>query len=336
MNYIPILKYKDRIDISAYTKMDMNNMNEVIPLIEVFQEDRLMMEKINKDKVFYCSILTERSLDFEHAVNLFLEAKNYHTNFIPVINSDYNFTSSSKKELMKSAKNLFKNFDNVAIKINGINKFYLPDNLENILFLLDDFTNVTVFLDVDFAFKHDNTTMIKSFTNAIGEIHSKLDDEIVNFVLCGSIISVSSKGLKTFDGDGQYNIRKNSLLEVYNLLKSTFPELNIKYGDYTIDEKNMFTGDAGGGTFFPSIKFTNPEGDICIYKSEERNEFEKYKKIAKLIQERKDYTQEHCPGCEYISKIINGETGGKGTGSPSTWKIHMMIHHIKTMIGILS
>lgn len=336
MKYIPILKYKERIDMSSYEKLDINSNTEVVPLIEVFQQDKISMDKISIDKKFYCSILTERNLDFEFAVDLFIEAKNYHQNLIPVINSDYRFKSRSKKELVKCAKKLYSNFDEVALKINGINKFYLPDELENILFFVEDFSKLTVFLDIDFAFKYEQSSMIKSYTTAIDEIHKRIDEEITNFVLCGSIVSISSAGLKTFDEDDEeHNLRKNELLRVFKLFEGTYPDLNLKYSDYTIDEKNMFIDDNGGGMFFPSVKFTNPEGDICIYKSAEKNEFEKYKHIANLIMNREDYNHDHCPGCNYIEQIHLGTAGGKNTGSPSTWKVNMIVHHIKTILSIL-
>lgn len=335
MKYIPILKYKERIDLSAYDKLEININDDITPLIELFQEEKIQMSRISENKSFFCSILTERNLEFDTAVEMYIEAKNYHKNLIPVINSDYKYTSISKKDLVKSAKKLYANFDSVALKINGVKSFYLPDELETILLLRDNLQDMTVFLDIDFAFKHEYASMIKIFSKAMDAVHNKLDDAISNFVLCGSIVSVSSSGLKTFDGDQEFNIRKNELLKVFHALSGTYSEYNLKYGDYTIDEKNMFTDDVGGGTFFPSVKYTDENGDICIYKSEERNEFDKYKKIANLISEREDYDKEHCLGCGYIDSIITENAGGKNTGSPSTWKYNMMAHHMRRMIQIL-
>ena len=335
MNYIPILKYKDRIDMSAYTTLNLNQ-KDITPLVELFQSEKIEMQKIDKEKEFFLSMLVDKNMKFKHAVDYFEEAKLYHPNLIPVINSDYNF--EPKKDSFKAAKKFFHENKKIGIKINGIDNLFMRDTFENILMLMvDDYSELHVFLDIDFAYKYNQSDLVEHFSNAIDYFTHEIDNSIINFSLAGSVVRVSSIGLETFDGDKtEYNKKTNNLLRTYYELIEKYQHLNISYSDYTIDEKYMFTDDSGGGSFYPSAKFTNKEGDFCIYKSDSLSEFSKYKDIASIIKKNPDYTIEHCDGCKYIDDIDMGRKDGKGTGNPSTWKINMMIHHIYTMIKILS
>lgn len=39
MKYIPILKYNEKVDVSAYNKLEYSTKESIVPLIEVFQQD---------------------------------------------------------------------------------------------------------------------------------------------------------------------------------------------------------------------------------------------------------------------------------------------------------
>jgi len=336
MNYIPILKYKERIDIKSYIDLDMDN-KDITPLIELFQIENIEMKKIAQQKPFYLSILVDNNMRFKTAVEVYIEALKFHTNIIPVINSDYNY--DSKKDTFKAAKKLFKTFDKIALKVNGIDQLYIRENLENILLsIVDDYKKIEIFLDIDYAYKHTTNSMVEYFSDAIDYFLDEIDDDILNFSIAGSIVKVSSIGLGSFeDSEDGCNYIHNHLLGAYHILKDKYKKLNIKYSDYTIDEKHMFTDDMnGGGSFYPSVKYTLENGNICIYKSRELSEFGKYIDIAKIIHNRADYSSTHCTGCKYVNDIVLGNTNGKGTGNPSTWKTNMISHHIIRLSELLS
>ena len=41
MKYIPILKYNEKVDVSAYNKLEDSTKESIVPLIEVFQQDKV-------------------------------------------------------------------------------------------------------------------------------------------------------------------------------------------------------------------------------------------------------------------------------------------------------
>ena len=88
-------------------------------------------------------------------------------------------------------------------------------------------------------------------------------------------------------------------------------------------------------SFYPIIKYTAPNGDIDVYKSNSLRDVKAYRMLADLIANRTDFDKDHCAGCTYVHSIVSGTAGGKGTGSPTTWKLHMMVHHIATTESLL-
>lgn len=331
MSYIPIMKYKERVDISAYEKHGLND-KETIPMIEVFQSDKFPLAKINGDKIFYLGILFERNMNFKDAVDAFINSKDTFPNMIPVINSDYSF--DDKKTTIRSFKQLVDAFPKIAFKFNNIKSLYIHENLENIMLMHDDIETADIFLDLDYAYKFQPSAIAMYVKNAIQTIHKAIDDNINNFIIAGSIIKVTSSSYQSIESNSNNpEIVENALLTAFYSLKQEFT--SMKYADYTIDEKHVFTDDETSAmSFYPMVKYTLTDGKIAVYKSDSLRDFNKYKTIAGLIYSRPDYNSDHCEGCGYISSIVHGNEAGKGTGSPTTWKIHSMIHHIRTM-GIL-
>lgn len=332
MSYIPIMKYKERVDISAYDKHGLND-KETIPMIEVFQEDKFPLVKINGDKVFYLGILFERNMKFKDAVEAFIQSKDTFPNMIPVINGDYSF--DDKKATIKAFRKLTDTFGRIAFKFNNIKSMYIHDNLENIMLMYDEIQYADIFLDLDYAYKFQPSAIVDHVQNAIQVLRKSIDEELSRFIIAGSIIKITSSSYTAFeDNNNDPQIVENPLLIAFRSLKVEYE--NMKYSDYTIDEKHVFTEDETSAmAFYPMVKFTLPDGKIAVYKSNSLKDFNKYKTIASLIHRRPDYIGTHCEGCQYIESIVNGTEGGKGTGSPTTWKIHSMIHHIRTMADLL-
>ena len=49
MKYIPTLKYKERVDIKAYRGLSEELQSDITPLIEVFQPEKIELEKIKEN-----------------------------------------------------------------------------------------------------------------------------------------------------------------------------------------------------------------------------------------------------------------------------------------------
>ena len=333
MSYVPILKYKERVDMSAYIKHDMND-KDITPMIEVFQSEKFPLDKINDDKRFYLGILFESSMKFYDAVNHFIAAKELFPNMIPVINSDYNF--DSKKETFRAFQKLTRSFENIAFKFNNIKSFYMHQNLESIMLMYDKIAESDIFLDIDYAYKYSATSIMDYMQQSIKVIRDSVDEGIDKFIVTGSIIRVTSSYYSTIDENGgRPAIIQNNLLDAFSMMRAKYPYL--KYADYTIDEKHVFTSDESTATsFYPMVKYTIPSGEIAVYKSGTLRGFDDYKDIAAMISSESYFNTAHCAGCRYVTSIVNGTEGGKGTGSPTTWKLNSMIHHIATMGELLS
>ena len=53
MKYIPTLKYKERVDIKAYRGLSEELQSDITPLIEVFQPEKIELEKIKENEKFF-------------------------------------------------------------------------------------------------------------------------------------------------------------------------------------------------------------------------------------------------------------------------------------------
>lgn len=352
MKYIPTLKYKERIDIKAYKGLSEDLQEGIVPLIEVFHPEKIKLEKMDENKKFFINLGYD--LTFLEFVEVLEAIHKTHPNAIPVINSNHYFNSLSKKELIGAVKRLNAlNFKELAVKINNIHNFYIQDQMELALIMLDKIESATFFLDVDYAYKIPSSDRLKNiFTNTIDRVRSMISEEIDKFVLCGSIVQIQSSNFLSYedeensDNDGA-NIVKNILYRAYcdllednknlELYYGDHKNLELYYSDYTIDEKNALLDDnIFIPTFYPVVKYTLKNGDIMVLKSSGKKDFDKYPEIAKKIINSGEYIGEsHCGGCEYIKTIANGCGGGNSTGSPATWKLNMMTHHITTMAGLI-
>ena len=341
MRYVPILKYKDRIDLVAYEKLSDEIKNNITPLIEVFQNDKIGLEKIKGDKSAFVNLDYNNRVSFKSCVEDFKQIYTTHPKITPVINSAYPFNDLSKKEaisLMRAFINM--GFSEYAVKINSIHTLYIQDQLETMLLMFDDFSKVTFFLDIDYAYKYHKSTIINDFEKTLKYLRDNINENITKIVLCGSIVPMQSKEFISFDGDNgenDKNIITNHLYAAFMELRDSHKELDLYYSDYNIDEKNALTDDSPIITsFYPVIKYTMSNADVMVYKSSVKREFKKYPEIAKEISSSSEYFgAEHCQGCGYIKKAIDEDMGGKNTGSPATWKTNMMVHHITVMTNLL-
>ncbi|QCD44935.1 beta family protein [Campylobacter mucosalis] len=321
MSYIPILKYKEKMDLKVLNTL-YDDIDDLIPMVEVFKKESLNLEKLDKEREIYLNL--ELDISFNECVEIFEEIYETHKNIIPVINSKHSFNSLSKKDVINSIKNLLKiGFKQYAVKIDNIHNLYIQDQMELALLMFDDFSKVKFFLDIDYAYKYRLSTIVSDFKKCIKFLQENISEDISDFVLCGSVVSVSSKNY-----DNGKNIVENDLYKAFMQLK-TSSVINLYYADYNIDEKDRLTDDnTPVYGFYPTIKYTLPNSDILVLKSEEYKTHQEYPRLASIIKELKEYSKNHCKGCMYIDEV-------ESTGSPATWKLNMMIHHIKTMTELI-
>jgi len=339
MKYIPTLKYKERVDIKAYRGLSEKLQSDITPLIEVFQPEKIELGKMKENEKFFINLGYD--LTFLEYVEALESIRKTHPNAIPVINSNHYFNSLSKKELVGAVKKLNElNFQELAVKINNIHNFYVQDQMELALIMLDKIESATFFLDVDYAYKIPSVDRLKNiFTNTIDRLKSMIGDGINKFVLCGSIVPIQSSSFLSYEDEesdnniGANNI-ENILYRAYRNMLNGNGELELYYSDYTIDEKNTLLDDnVIITTFYPVVKYTIEDGDIMVFKSSGRREFSKYPEIAQKISSMIEFRgEEHCEGCRYLKNISDGRNN---TGTPATWKLNMITHHIATMAELL-
>ena len=215
--------------------------------------------------------------------------------------------------------------------------------MELALIMLDKIESATFFLDVDYAYKIPSVDRLKNiFTSTIDRVKSMIGDEINKFVLCGSIVPIQSSSFLSYEDEednnniGANNI-ENILYRTYHNMLNNNNGLELYYSDYTIDEKSALLDDnILITTFYPVVKYTLKNGDIMVLKSSGKRDFDTYPEIAKKIIRSGEYlSQNHCEGCEYIKTIAKGNGSGNSTGTPATWKLNMITHHITTMATLL-
>ena len=290
MKYIPTLKYKERVDIKAYRGLSEKLQSDITPLIEVFQPEKIELGKMKENEKFFINLGYD--LTFLEYVEALESIRKTHPNAIPVINSNHYFNSLSKKELVGAVKKLNElNFQELAVKINNIHNFYVQDQMELALIMLDKIESATFFLDVDYAYKIPSVDRLKNiFTNTIDRLKSMIGDGINKFVLCGSIVPIQSSSFLSYEDEesdnniGANNI-ENILYRAYRNMLNGNGELELYYSDYTIDEKNTLLDDnVIITTFYPVVKYTIEDGDIMVFKSSGRREFSKYPEIERRLR----------------------------------------------------
>ena len=339
MKYIPILKYNEKVDVSAYNKLEYSTKESIVPLIEVFQQNKVELSKLSfTNRKFFLNL--EFLHNFKESVDTFEKLHLLFPDMIPVINSSH-FDVLSKRDIILSMKKLMSiGFREYAVKLNSIASLEIPDNLETILLMLNTFDNITFFIDIDYAYKITNTDlMLEYFSDTIDHMLAMIDESIKKIVICGSLLTVTSNCFTSYE-DEDFNagcIVENNLLQTYLLLRKKYTNLDLYYSDYTIDEKNKFTDEnTPVYGFYPMVKYTLKNGDIMVYKSNCIREFKKYPEIANEIFNSNEYLgEDHCCGCQYIKDTIDENIGGKNTGSPASWKTNMMTHHMSVMANLL-
>ena len=326
--YLPSLILKPHIYLTAFNNLD--NMLDYVPIFELF-DDGFDMGKLDKNQKFFLNILDKSNgNDVQYLYDFYSKVKTTHKNFIPVIDDTVSF--GSKKTTFRAFRKMDKNFDAIAIKLNGIEPLLFDGNLESMLFFCSDMSKLYFILDVEKSYRYTVRELERIFSNAIDYIRDEIDNDIVNFIINGSLLEVSSKNHISIEESGEpYHKIDNTLLAAHEVLVSKYSDINLLYSDYTIDEKHIFKDRIDVRAFYPSIKYTDQNGDILVFKSNSLSDFSKYSELCKKIISIEEFDKNHCHGCKKIYDVSKS-----GTGAPGSWKSDMMVHHMTRMHEILT
>lgn len=267
--------------------------------------------------------------NIENKHKLFLTIKNLtkdNMSFIPVISFDYSYENEkiSYKENIKFLKKMLKDFDNLAIRIFSNETF--KNNDEILLSQIYDFLgeelsdkNITLIVEIN---KNNKIRII----NLLEEITSEY--KINQITLVGESFNNDSR-LPTVD---VYDRIKNIHLLNFLDFKKSF-DINLVYADYTLVDKipsKIEIDPSKGFLYYPFIKFTTDDGNMCYFSADAKGNYHQYKNLAQsVVSKITKYSQQHCSTCKFIKDVANGDCEKFKAGS--TWKYRMIAHHITTM-----
>lgn len=324
-NFSPI------IEITELNKK--NTITQVLNYIVEKLEDILTKKNIYIDVPTYLENEFYKYFELDNIENkyeLFLEAKNIFEakdcTFVPVISFDYSYDSEKKsyRENIKILKKIMKTFDNFALRIFSNDTFRKNDEIlisQIFDFLGDELEekNITVIIDIN---KKNRTYALEILDETIYEYN------INQITLIGEAFNNDSRAPTA----NTYDRIKNHHLINFNNFKN-FTDKKLVYGDYTLVDKipNKIEIDPlKGFLYYPFIKFTTEDGNMCYFSAKERGNYHQYQGLCDLvIKEIREYSEEHCTTCKFIKDVAEGKITKFKTGA--TWKYRMIAHHVTTM-----
>lgn len=346
--YYPVLKNKLN-EIKALK--NAYNKDTMIPIIEIVETkkdieeefiDNLLKSFPEGMKRFYFDIasyldnheiyekfdLLDEEMRFNFIKNIYTKSKAMGMDPVPVIS--FYYLNGTKKEAFREnirlVKRMEREFDEFVIRLYPNQAFGTADG-ELIMSLYDFYedelcSKVTMIID---------TTSIsdKGIVDAINFIHNKM--HIDGFVLVGETI----KGVNG-NKNGKYKHLKNNHLERFNKIKKDCSDSFIEYGDFSILDKKpspLEIDPDKGFAYFPYIKYTEPDGSICMFTAKEAGKYYQYKDVATNVSLHKGFSKDHCPTCTFIQKVSAGEVDKFKSGS--VWKHRMITHHMVMMSELL-
>ncbi|MGM0520448.1 MAG: beta family protein [Campylobacterota bacterium] len=345
--YTPIIKNKLN-ELKAIETLD--EKVEIDPIFELFEtkkestlEDfKWLNKKTNtffKKRHAYIDLPTYTFNDFidshkltdpKSKVNFFKELKQYFddekfTLFTPVISFDYSYSTEQEtdKNNLKYVNLLLKAFNKIAIRV-----FAYPLNrkddfrLLNTIFALldeDELENITLIIDTD---QIPESEILDAAEIAINENANKI-------ILAGEAFNYSNK----FRTSYQCGRIKNKHLSYYKDLVEKIDYQKVAYADFTLLEKVQPTLDIDpdkGFAYYPFIKYTTEDGNLCMFTADERGKYYQYKDLCdRVIYNIDNYNKSHCDACTFIYEVTIGEKSRYKAGA--TWKHRMIAHHITVM-----
>ncbi|MDX4069151.1 beta family protein [Aliarcobacter skirrowii] len=345
--YQPILKNKLN-ELKGLNNVSLNKgLNPIIELVDLNKKNtvenviKYLMEKISnisENKHIYIDTPTYlyNELydyfgleDIETKHKFFLEIKKIfdkEIDFTPVISFDYAYESEKKsyKENIKFFKKMLNDFDNLAIRIFANETFSSSDELlisQIYDFLGDELENKYITLIIEVSKK--NKSKVLSLLKEITEEYT-----INQITLVGEAFNNDSRHSTAEVYDRIKNHHLLNFLEIQKSLNSEFV-----YADYTLADKipsKIEIDPLKGFLYYPFIKFTTEDGNMCYFSAESKGRYEQYKSLCtSIIEKINNYSIEHCSTCKFIKDVSSGTIDKFRAGS--TWKYRMIAHHISTM-----
>lgn len=268
-------------------------------------------------------------MDFFKGLESYFRAEQFKQ-FIPVISFDYNYRSRKKsyRENIAFALLIVEHFDNFALRLFTDLSFKDDD----ILLLKDmyealgnyDFENrMTLIFDID----KSNTDEVSDTIDFILSKHP-----IKKIILAGEAFNNPSRTRTSYKYD---RIKNHHLLRVKNLqtLLSVENVKSVEYADFALLDKipsKIEIDPDKGFLYYPFIKFTTDDGNMCMFTADEKGKYEQYQELCKrIVKEIKKFSINHCSTCKFIDDVANGDHSKFKAGS--TWKYRMIAHHITEM-----
>lgn len=355
--YHPIIKNKLN-EMKGISLVNIEcNFSPIFELVECKYNDiekffKSFTSKINgilQDKAVYIDIpiyldnelVHEFNLNnLTHKFNFYKSLKKYFDDngykmFIPVISFDYsnNPQNQSYKDNLKYAKNMIDHFKIVSFRLCS-DATYKNDDL----FLINNLT--TLLYD-----KLENVTIIFDYENCKDEKIIQVVSEISMDIKLNQIILVGEafKSLKRTKTDYLCDRIKNSLIDTFNNVKYRLNiqqnhQIPISYGDFTLVDKIPTSLDIDpekGFLYYPFIKFTTEDGNLCFFTAKEKGNYEQYSELASsIVSKITNFQQNHCDACKFIYDIATNSNHGLKYKGGGVWKHRMIAHHITTMANV--
>ncbi len=278
-------------------------------------------------KHFDLNIIENKHEFFLKIKNIFIENKIY---FTPVISFDYSYENEKKdyKENIRFLKKMLKDFDKLAIRVFSNDIFKNNDEvlLSQIYdFLGDELSNkdITLILEVSKTNKSKILDILKEIT---------LEYTINRITLAGEAFNNDTRQYTVYGYD---RIKNTHLLNFLELKQNI--AIDFIYADYTLVDKipNKIDIDPQKGfLYYPFIKFTTDDGNLCYFSANEKGNYHQYKDLCSLVISKiTNYSINHCLTCKFINDVSLGNCEKFKAGG--TWKYRMIAHHITTMADYL-
>lgn len=274
----------------------------------------------------------ESKFKFFLDLNNLFKSKNYK-DFVPVISFDYSYGSQRQcfKENIKFAKKIIENFDKFSFRLFSDSAYRKDD--------MSLFDQINAFYDDEMEGKYsliydcNNGLSLNENKKVITTLYN--DYKINEFILVDEAFSNATQD--RVGTDFQFDRVKNKHLKHFYQLKNEL-NYNLSYSDYTLVEKiqsKLEIDPDKGFLYYPFIKFTTEDGNLCRFAADEKGKYEQYGELCRRIKnEIRNFSSQHCDACDFINKIVNNEDVKYKAGS--TWKYRMIAHHIESisMLGV--
>lgn len=272
---------------------------------------------------------SEDKIEFFKTLDAYFKTEKFK-DYIPVISFDYNYRTKKKsyKENISFINLIIENFDSFALRLFTNADTYLDDDFALIKEMYNTFKDYDFKNKVTFIFDVDKTNISK-VSETLNFILSK--HKIIKLILVGEAYNNKSRMRTTYNFD---RIKNHHLERVENLKKEFLSNIDqVEYADFALLDKipsKIEIDPEKGFLYYPFIKFTTEDGNLCMFTADEKGNYEQYQELCKrIIHEMRTFSTAHCSTCQFINDVAAGDHSKFKAGA--TWKYRMIAHHITSM-----